>query len=63
MDKIKYFEDRVHCFRDSEEIVDFLDMLHQRDEIAWHNELSQHIDGMWVLVNELLDYVKADENG
>ncbi len=63
MDKVKYFEGRVNNFRDSDELVDFLDEMYEKHEAYWYNELSQHVDGLWVLVNELLDHVKGESNG
>ena len=59
MDKIKYFEDRVKNFRDSDEIVEFLDEMFEDHEAHFFNEISQHDDGIWVLVNELLDHIKG----
>ena len=64
MDKVKYFEDRVNTFRDSDEIVEYLDeMFFEEHEEHFFNELSQHVDGLWVLVNELLDHIKGEKNG
>ena len=63
MDKVKYFEDRVNTFRDSDEIVEFLDEMFEEHESYFFNEVSQHVDGLWVLVNELLDYIKGEKNG
>lgn len=66
MDKLKYFIDRVDTFRDSEEIIEYLDEMHsmvEDNEVVVYKELSDHIDGLWVLANELLDHIKDKKNG
>lgn len=61
MDKIKYFEQRVNNFQDSDEIIDNLDKLFEKNDIYLYNELSHQIYGLWVLANEMLDYIKAEK--
>ena len=61
MDKVKYFEDRINVFRDTDEIVEFLDEMFEEHDAHFFNEVSQHVDGLWVLVNELMDHIKGKE--
>lgn len=61
MEKLKYFEDRINVFRDTDEIVEFLDEMFEEHDAYLFNEISQHVDGLWVLVNELMEHIKGKE--
>jgi len=66
---LEYLRQRVSVFEDSDEIAKGL--MEQAEEYFadtgryayWSIEGATHIEGLWLLVGELMSYIKENDNG